>query len=67
MVVKEEISTGGLILDFAFKSGAVATDSKFRSDCRKVMNTFTKPDELYLGRHRGSQEADAEEFVIDGE
>ncbi len=67
MEVGEVVSTGWLVLDFALESGAVAADSELCSDCKKVTKTFTKPDELYLGRQRGSQDADADEFTIDGE
>ena len=67
MRVGEGGSTGWPILDFALESGAVEEDSELCSDCKKVTNTFTKPEELYFGKHRGSQEADADEFTIDGE
>ena len=37
------------------------------SDGKKVTNTLAKPDGLNLGRQRGSQDADADEFTMDGE
>lgn len=64
--VSEGGSPEGLILDFDLDSGADA-ESEYASDCRNVTNTWTKPDGLYLGRQRGSQDADAAEFTIDGE
>ena len=65
--VKQGESPGALTLCFALVSGADGPASEWVSDCRKVTNTLTKPDGLYLGRQRGSQDADADEFTIDGE
>jgi hypothetical protein len=64
---EEGKSPGALKFCFVLWSRVDDAASERGSDCKKVMNTLAKPDGLYLGRQRGSQDADADEFTIDGE
>lgn len=64
---EEGESPGPFTLCLPLGSGVDGPASEGVSDCRKVTNTLTKPDGLYLGRQRGSQDADADEFTMDGE
>jgi hypothetical protein len=55
------------VLKVCFVLWSRVDDAASDPDCKKVMNTLAKPDGLYLGRQRGSQDADADEFIMDGE